>query len=92
MWSDAPESCAGSGVATGRVSHARHVKGEDPDKKGYPGSPGWGLGMGLPHHIKKYCFKTSCQASYKGKEYNMLMAIAKTIGHELGCMKCRLFI
>jgi len=33
--------------ATGRASHARQVKGDDPDKKGYPGPPGWGLGMRL---------------------------------------------
>jgi len=33
--------------ATGRASHARKVKGDDPDKKGYPGPPGWGLGVGL---------------------------------------------
>jgi len=33
--------------ATGRVSHARQVKGDDPDKKGYPGPPGWGLGVRL---------------------------------------------
>jgi hypothetical protein len=40
--------------ATGRASHARQVKGDDPDKKGYPGSPGWGFGMGLttPHSKK----------------------------------------
>jgi hypothetical protein len=31
--------------ATGRASRARQVKGDDPDKKGYP--PGWGLGVGL---------------------------------------------
>jgi hypothetical protein len=37
--------------ATGRASHARQVKGDDPDKKGYPGPPGWGFGVGLatPH-------------------------------------------
>jgi hypothetical protein len=29
--------------ATGRDSHARQVKGDDPHKKGYPGPPGWGL-------------------------------------------------
>jgi hypothetical protein len=37
--------------ATGRASHARQVKGDDPYKKGYPGPPGWGFGVGLttPH-------------------------------------------
>jgi hypothetical protein len=33
--------------ATGRASHARQVKGDDLDKKGYPGPPGWGLGLRL---------------------------------------------
>jgi hypothetical protein len=33
--------------ATGRVSHARQVKGDDPDKKGYSGPPGWGFGVRL---------------------------------------------
>ena len=33
--------------ATGRASHARQVKGDDPDNKGYPGPLGWGLGMRL---------------------------------------------
>ena len=38
--------------ATGSASHARQVKGDDPDEKGHPGPPGWGLCMGLttPHH------------------------------------------
>jgi hypothetical protein len=36
---------AGVTVGTGRVSLARQVKGDDPDKKGY--APGWGLGVGL---------------------------------------------
>ena len=40
--------------ATGRTSHARQVKGYDADKKGYPGPPDWGFGMGLttPHSKK----------------------------------------
>jgi hypothetical protein len=42
-----PESYAGGSVATGRVSHAGQVKGDDPDKKGDPGLPGLGLGVGL---------------------------------------------
>jgi len=33
--------------ATGRASHARQVKGDDPDKKGYPGPAGLGLGVRL---------------------------------------------
>jgi hypothetical protein len=39
--------------ATGRASHARQVKGDDPDKKGYPGPPGWRFGVGLTTHIVK---------------------------------------
>jgi hypothetical protein len=46
-WSHDPESYAGGIIAAGRVSHARQVKGDGPDKKGYPGPPGWGLGVGL---------------------------------------------
>jgi hypothetical protein len=40
--------------ATGRASHAGQVKGDDPDKKGYRGPPGWGFGVGLttPHSKK----------------------------------------
>jgi hypothetical protein len=40
--------------ATGRAYHARQVKGDDPDKKGYPGPPGCGFGVGLitPHSKK----------------------------------------
>jgi len=40
--------------ATGRASHARKVKGDDPYKKGYSGPPSWGFGVGLttPHNKK----------------------------------------
>ena len=30
-----------------RATHARQVKGDVPDKKGYSGLTGWGLGVGL---------------------------------------------
>jgi len=46
--------------ATGRTSHARHVKGDDPAKKGYPGPPRWGFGVGLTtsHSKKTYCYES----------------------------------
>jgi len=49
--------------AAGRASHARQVKGDDPDKKGYPGPPVWGLGMRLTTSPckKKYCYETSSE-------------------------------
>jgi len=49
--------------ATGRASHARQAKGDDPDKKGYPGPPGWGFGMGLttPTSKKTYCYKSQAK-------------------------------
>jgi hypothetical protein len=41
--------------ATGRASHARQVKGDDRDKKGYPGPPAWEFGVGLTTpHSKKF--------------------------------------
>jgi len=47
----------------------RQVKGDDPDKKGYPGPPGWGFGVGLttPPSKKTYCFESRA----KGKAGQM---------------------
>jgi hypothetical protein len=45
--SNDPESYAGGIVATGRASHAGQVKGDDTDKKRYPGPPVWELDVGL---------------------------------------------
>jgi hypothetical protein len=46
-----PRAMLAVAYATGRASHARQVKGDDPDRKGYPGPPDWGFGVGLttPH-------------------------------------------
>ena len=46
-WSNDPESRPGGSDTARMVSRARQVKGDDPDKKGYSGPPGWGLGMRL---------------------------------------------
>ena len=51
--------------ATGRASHARQVKGDDPDEKGYPGPPGWGLGMRLTTSFCKKNIVTKPQAEAK---------------------------
>jgi hypothetical protein len=40
-------SYVGESVVTGRASNARNIKGDNPDKKGYPGPPGWGVGKQL---------------------------------------------
>jgi hypothetical protein len=42
VWTNDPNSYAGGSVATGRASHARQVKGDDPDKRGCLDPPGWG--------------------------------------------------
>jgi hypothetical protein len=40
-----PRAMLAVAYATGRASNARQVKGDDPDKKGNPGPPGWGFGV-----------------------------------------------
>jgi hypothetical protein len=51
--------------ATGRASHATQVKGDDPDKKGYPDPPGWGFGVGLTTpHSKKLVMKVEQRKSW----------------------------
>jgi len=42
-----PRAMLAVAYANGRASHARQVKGDDPDKKEYPGPPGWRLGVRL---------------------------------------------
>ena len=50
------DSYAGGSIATGRVCHAKQIKGDDIGKKGIPVSPFWGLGVGLKSsHKNVYC-------------------------------------
>ena len=74
--------------ATGRASHAIQVKGDDPDKKGYPGPPGWGFGVGLttPHNKKKLLLrKTSKEKSWIG----LTMMDGKGLDIQLGVRRWR---
>jgi hypothetical protein len=45
--------------ATGRATLAGQVESDGPDKRGYPGAPGWGLGVRLTTSpCKKNCYET----------------------------------
>jgi hypothetical protein len=67
-WSEGPECYAGGRVASGRSSHAGQVKHDDPDKKGYPGPPGWRLGVGLTPHPVKVGFVSKPQLKPRKRE------------------------
>jgi len=55
-----PRAMLAVAYATGMASHARQVKGDDPDKMGYPDPPGWGLSVRLiTPPRKKHCYETS---------------------------------
>jgi hypothetical protein len=46
--------------ATGRTTLAGQVEVDGPDKRRYPGPPGWGLGVRLTTSLRKKtnCYKT----------------------------------
>jgi hypothetical protein len=56
-------------LTTGRASHARQVKGDDPYYKGYPGPPGWGFGVGLTNTVKKKTLLSQNLQSDKAKQF-----------------------
>jgi hypothetical protein len=80
VWSNDPKSYTGSSVATGRVSHARQVKGDGPDKKGCPGPPGWGLGVGQT---------TPPNNTYLLRNFNQSLEIKKKKPGGRGLMRSR---
>jgi hypothetical protein len=61
-----PRAMLAVAYATGRASHARQVKRDDPDKKGYPGPLGLGFGVGLttPHSKKLIVTKVEQRRSW----------------------------
>jgi hypothetical protein len=66
--------------ATGRASHARQVKGDDPEKKEYPGPPGWGLDVRLTTSPckKKYYYETSRGGQSPPRAVEPMMMIIMT--------------
>jgi len=40
-------------LATGMATLAGQVEGDDPDERGYPSPPGWGLGVRLTNSPRK---------------------------------------
>jgi len=52
------------------ASHARQVKGDDPDEKGHPGLTVWGFGVGLTTpHSKQKLLLLLLRKSSKGKSW-----------------------
>jgi hypothetical protein len=49
-----PRAMLAVAYSTDRASHVRQVKGDEADKNGYPGPPGWGFDVVLttPHSKK----------------------------------------
>jgi hypothetical protein len=71
-----PRALLAVAYATARAFHVRRVKGNDPDKKGYPGPPGWGLGVRLTTPPrKKYCYEIlrGGQGPHRAVEPMMMM-------------------
>jgi len=48
-----PRAMLAIAYATGRASHTRQVRDDDPDKKRCPGPPGWGLDVRLTTSPRK---------------------------------------
>jgi hypothetical protein len=65
-----PRAILSVAYATGRASHARQVKGDDTDKKGYPGPPGWRFGVGLTTPYSKKLIVTEVEKRKKLDRFN----------------------
>jgi hypothetical protein len=63
-----PRAMLAVAYATARAPHARQVKGDDPDKKGCTGPPGWEFGVVLtiPHSKKLIVTKVEKRKNLDG--------------------------
>jgi hypothetical protein len=62
-----PRTMLAVAYTTGRASHARQVKGDDPDKKDTLVLQVGGLAWGLqPHTVKTYCFESRTKDKLDG--------------------------
>ena len=57
-------------LATGRATLAGQVEGDDPDERGYPGPPVWGLGVRLT--------TSPCKKSIVTKSYDKPRNVTNT--------------
>jgi len=62
-----PRAMLAVAYATVRASHAGQVEGDDPDKKGYPGPPVWGLEVSLITPPRKKNIVTKPQGNEAGR-------------------------
>jgi hypothetical protein len=65
-----PRAMLAVAYATGRASHVRQVKVDDPDKRGYPGPTGWGFGMELTTPHSKKLIATKVEQREKLDRFN----------------------
>ena len=75
-------------LPAGPPSHARQVKDDDPDKKGYPGPPGWALGVGptTPHRKTRHVKETETKQNRMDFQKNTFSMKRTT---RIGCWNVR---
>jgi hypothetical protein len=79
-----PRAMPAVAYATGRASHARQVKGDDPDKKGHSGPPGWGFAVGLTTLHSKKLIVTKVEQRKSWMDLTMMERVGDSWGKSGG--------